>query len=634
MLSSPRYSYSPQCKPVHLSIVLIILTALWACQDEQTTSSADLPELDMSIEEERSTDLLDMDSSSATTDVSTDMESSEITHSMSPSNLQDDESDLLFDANRLLQIEITLAEEKWDELRYQTRNLNLLKPDCLGQPFESPFTWFEATVVVDGNEFSNVGIRKKGFFGSLSEERPSLKVRLDKFIDGQVYQDVKRLTLNNSQQDPSLIKQCLAYDLFRQVGIVSPRCNFAHVYINNRDYGIFVQVESVKKPFLKRFFEEADGLLYEGTISDFRTDWLGTFRQKTNEDMPTDEPLRAIAQILENEQDPNYEQDLLSALSSVINLEQFFRFWAMETLIAHWDGYAGNTNNFLVYDNRRPGQMVFIPWGVDGTFNTPYQFFEERIAPRSINTAGMLTRLLYKHEQGQARYLETLNLFLDEVWVIENLNLAIDEKLALIVEDMEFSQQLAVLEEADLVREFISEQKELIRQEIDTGPIEWRTPPREIKAFCGEASGRVRGQFETTWNTWPSDDLFMTGSGNMQLTHFDESIAIQGVGCGIGIDEDDPTDVALLIPLYIGGSSLIFIRIILQPEEVTPQTLETNINSRKCSLFTYDFESFQFDEFASCVGGTLTLEEASREDGAPVRGTLEIDLWSRRPFSL
>lgn len=608
----------------------ILTSCLLACQEVSAPNTDVTTELDMEVTEDISINQLDMDSLSEVTDMAIEEDRS----FLPPRNLQDDESNLLFDSNRLIQIEINLEETNWDELRSQTRTLNLIKPDCLGKPFESPFTWFEATVTIDGNEFSNVGIRKKGFFGSLSEERPSLKVRLDKFIDGQVYQDVKRLTLNNSQQDPSLIKQCLAYDLFRQVGIVSPRCNFAHVYINSRDYGIFVQVESVKKPFLKRFFEEANGLLYEGTLSDFRTNWLGTFRQKTNEDMPTDRPLKAIAQVLEDHQTGNAEQSLIIDLDEVIDLEHFFRFWAMETLIAHWDGYAGNTNNFLVYDDLRPGHLVFIPWGVDGTFNTPYQFFEERIAPRSVNVAGMLTRLLYEDPAGQARYLETLNLFLDEVWLIENLDLAIDEKLALIVGDMEFSQQLAVLEEADLVKDFIREQKNLIQEEIDNGPVVWRTPPREIEAFCGESAGIVQGRFETTWNSWPSDDLFMTGSGNMELTHFDEPISVLGVGCGIGMDEEDPSRAILLVPLYVGGSQLIFIRVLFDPEEIAPQSFETNLDDRECSLFTYDFESFEFEAFASCVGGTLTFEEASREEGATVRGNLEIDLWGRRPFSL
>ena len=59
----------------------------------------------------------------------------------------------------------------------------------------------------------------------------------------------------------------------------------------------------------------------------------------------------------------------------------------------------------------------------------------------------------------------------------------------------------------------------------------------------------------------------MTGTGEMTLTHFGDPLNIEGVGCGIGIDEEDPDKVLLLVPLYIGGSNLIFIRMLFDPEE-------------------------------------------------------------------
>ena len=42
-----------------------------------------------------------------------------------------------------------------------------------------------ATVSVDGKVFKNAGVRKKGFVGSIDSRKPSLKVKLDKFVEGQ-----------------------------------------------------------------------------------------------------------------------------------------------------------------------------------------------------------------------------------------------------------------------------------------------------------------------------------------------------------------------------------------------------------------------------------------------------------------
>jgi len=38
---------------------------------------------------------------------------------------------------------------------------------------------------VDGVRRERVAVRKKGFIGSLDDERPALKVRFDRYVEGQ-----------------------------------------------------------------------------------------------------------------------------------------------------------------------------------------------------------------------------------------------------------------------------------------------------------------------------------------------------------------------------------------------------------------------------------------------------------------
>ena len=122
--------------------------------------------------------------------------------------------------------------------------------DCLDGPPDDVFSWFEATVTVDGESLAQVGVRKKGFLGSLSKVKPSLKVRFDKFTDGQLLGGaMKRLTLNNAQQDPSMINTCMAYHIFASAGLPVPRCNFATVAVNGENLGLYVHVESMKTAF-------------------------------------------------------------------------------------------------------------------------------------------------------------------------------------------------------------------------------------------------------------------------------------------------------------------------------------------------------------------------------------------------
>ena len=96
--------------------------------------------------------------------------------------------------------------------------------------------YFPATVSIDGERLDGVGVRKKGLIGSMSTERPSLKVKFSEYDDDQRYAGLERLTLNNCRL--LLIKQCLGYRLFAAAGVPAPRCGFAHVVVNGEDLGV------------------------------------------------------------------------------------------------------------------------------------------------------------------------------------------------------------------------------------------------------------------------------------------------------------------------------------------------------------------------------------------------------------
>ena len=93
-------------------------------------------------------------------------------------------SDAYFALDRVLDISIEIAPEDWDTLRHQTRTFEDLLEEIekyeLSRPFASIYTWFSGRVTVDGETHADVGVRKKGFLGSQSDTKPSLKLRFDK----------------------------------------------------------------------------------------------------------------------------------------------------------------------------------------------------------------------------------------------------------------------------------------------------------------------------------------------------------------------------------------------------------------------------------------------------------------------
>jgi hypothetical protein len=532
------------------------------------------------------------------------------------------EDDALFAPDHLLEVEIEMAEADWNELRAQTRSFfDIFGGDCLEDPFESPFTYFRADLTVDGDEYPQVGLRKKGFLGSLSEEKPSLKVKLDEYVPGQEIRGLDKLTFNNSQQDPSYLRQCLAYDMFRAAGVPAPRCNFAHVTLNGEDLGLFVHVESLDKEFLEKNFDDASGKMYEGTLSDFRPEYDGTFDLKT-EDVEDDRAeLDALVDALAEPDD----SALLTRLEPLVDLDAFTTFWAMEVLTRHWDGYASNTNNFYIYADPDTGRFQFIPWGVDGAFGPNPLLPDGTAPPISVFATGVLARRLYLHPQGQADYVDRLQSLLDSVWDEEELLASIDRYDEVI---WPVVGGAAHTTEVDEVRDVIESQRGAIEEELAGGPPEWTSPLRD--PICLDVIGQVNVSFDTTWGTVGASNPFATGTGTWSVRADGDDLLETDVGATAGDDPDAPR-VLLQTIAALDDDTLAVVFLQVEPSHYHTGTQTIDWAGVFGALFIYDPVTMQLTLVGALGEGTVQIDEAGGAAGAPVSGHITADLVSM-PF--
>ena len=320
-------------------------------------------------------------------------------------------SDDAFDRERLLQVYLKMPANEFAQLRTEGRPLSVSLGECPSTDFE--YTDFKALANIDGEVLENVSIRKKGFLGSLSRIRPSLKLNFDTHQEGRTFKSLKRMTLNNDRQDPSHTHQCMAYDLFSAAGLVAPRCNLVHVVINNEDMGVYSHVESIKKPFLERNYNNKSGNLYEAQVADFGDELNHRFELKTNKTANDRSDLDRLAAVLKLDDD-----EFLSQLAQNIDIEEFITFWAVETLIGHWDSATGNTNNYYMYHNPEDDLFHFIPWGTDSTFTTD-TVFKPNSGPLFKNLS--LAKRLYDIEQTRNLYFTAINTLLTDHWVEDEL---------------------------------------------------------------------------------------------------------------------------------------------------------------------------------------------------------------------
>lgn len=286
--------------------------------------------------------------------------------------------DALYDIDNVLTVEISMAPADWEFVRTEEPRGGRCNFDFNDGP---RYTWRKASAVeISGTtfpsqpaRFTDVGVKKKSFCGSISSEKPCLHVDFGKFADSAAVEALigtRYLTLNNSIQDASYIRQTLGYRMLAAAGLPHSRSNYARVFVNGNligNPGVYVSAEPVMKRYIERNFDgNMKGNLYElehrdDLIAD-RLDHIGVESLSQFEDK-ADVSL-AIDQIAAHG---------LAGAAQVVNLDQFIKFYAMEFFLKHWDSYSENTNNTYLYNDvqavAQPGvgdvKFAMISWGID-----------------------------------------------------------------------------------------------------------------------------------------------------------------------------------------------------------------------------------------------------------------------------
>ena len=396
--------------------------------------------------------------------------------------------DDLFPTDRVLDVQITVSDKDWDSIRHQARDFrSALHERRKEAPIDSPYTYVNASVTIDGVEFPEVGLRKKGFLGSLNTERPSLKIKLNHIDKNGGIEGLTNLTLNNNQQDVSLVSQFMGYALFNAADSPAPRCAYARVKVNGVNLGIYSHVETVRRSLLERAFGNSNGTLYEGPYVDFYEGWEGSFEHKTGAYEPGREKIGQLITALQRD-----DEDIEQAIGELVHLDSFYTFWALEGLLGFWDGYSGNSNNYFFYLNPETDKFHFIPWGADSLFVKFSKLEYNPRAPISVKTQGLIAHKLYQLEAGRERYTETLRRIMNRHWIESELLAQLDRIEALVTpnliepqlsfydEDRRQKEGYTYAQSLDETRKFIRHRRAELLEETADGMPEWRAEPKEL----------------------------------------------------------------------------------------------------------------------------------------------------------
>jgi hypothetical protein len=358
--------------------------------------------------------------------------------------------DRLYAIDNVLTIKITMPPRDWEAVRTEQPAGGVCNFDWTGG---SRYTWQKATSVeISGTVFpaatkvTEVGVKKKSFCGSINSDKPCLHIDFGKFSDAAAAtaEDLigsRYLTLNNSVQDPSYIRQPLGYTMLGMAGLPHSRCNFARVLVNGKligqgaggvnGPGVYVNTEPVMKPYIERNFNgNLRGNLYELEHHDdlvgarlpfISTEPLSRFDDKADLKL-ADDQIAAHG---------------LAGAARMLDLDQFVKVYAMEFLLKHWDGYSDNTNNTYIYNDvdavasPGPGGVRFkmIHWGIDQILQPRHSF--------KMSTNGLIAKLVRNDAARRAQLIDQIRTYRDTIFAREvqqaTLTPMIDRMEALLV---------------------------------------------------------------------------------------------------------------------------------------------------------------------------------------------------------
>lgn len=255
------------------------------------------------------------------------------------------------------------------------------RPQPMARPgsFGFEFDYAVADIEIGDEQFKNVGLRFKGngtYMMSASSRKRPMKIDFNRNEEKQKFHGLQQLNLHNDVMDPTHLKSALSYSAFSNVGIPSPRTAFAEVTLTidgvcDREFlGLYTMVEEIDKSFLRRHYANDKGMLLkpEGTQGlEYKGEDWKDYAWYEPKSKPTDaqsKRLIEITRLIAQADDAAFRQQI----ESMLNVEQFAKFLAANTMLANMDSFLSQVHNYLVYLPTDTNKFEFLPWDMDLSF--------------------------------------------------------------------------------------------------------------------------------------------------------------------------------------------------------------------------------------------------------------------------
>lgn len=227
------------------------------------------------------------------------------------------------------------------------------------------------SVRINGIRFANCGVKYKGnsSYDSTQLKNP-LHIALDKYQD-QDYQGYNDIKLSNCYQDPSMIREVLSYQILANY-MECPQANFAIVYINGIQFGLYSNIEDVGKGFCAKHFKSNKSNAF------FKCNPIVTPGPNTKSNLKylgADSTL--YTNFYEMKSAKGWSQFIsicstatnnAAALGQVVDMDRFIWMLAYDNVLVNLDSYMGafSQNYYMFRDNN--GFFNPVVWDLNMSF--------------------------------------------------------------------------------------------------------------------------------------------------------------------------------------------------------------------------------------------------------------------------
>ena len=351
------------------------------------------------------------------------------------------------------------------------------------------------TIVIDGESFSNIGIRAKGnnslrLTRQYELDRCSLKIEFDHYTSANYY-GLDKFSLDASFQDNSYMKTWITFDMMEYMDVPTPLTSYVWVRVNKQDWGLFLAVEEPEESFARRNFGNDYGQLYKPDYRSLNAENADVAVRYTGEEFSRYDNIFRNGKFDVSDEDKRRLIRALKILSSgenletAVNVDEVLRYFTVQVFVVNLDSYLGRTgHNYFLYEEE--GRISILPWDYNLAFATYSLGMPDPINDSTlyinypINTPAsgeiMFNRPLYHNLMKHDAYFHQYHAY--------------------------FDQLIAEYFESGYFEEFVEKTMEMISPYVQKDPTafcsyeDYLLGADTLKNFCLLRAESVRGQLE------------------------------------------------------------------------------------------------------------------------------------------